>query len=910
MGISCPIPTYSENGCIDEVLLDSNFPRQISLKNEARSTKSELKQNISESDSSCGTVSQNQCPGLMPSGIKGLGSKFLNSELPCVTEVDLSEPLRDSFLQNKLSKTASSLHDSPLGEQDLGNLVSNSASSVQHSQGNLSLCYGTTIACPGVNNQLSNYRQDNTSSFNHNYIMPTSILDNSHPLTSCHLGTDSLENKLSSSSLLCETNQASSQSNKQNEGCLETRPLENNFENSLACSHVSKHKESCLGTGPQKNNVQHRLAPSLLSEQEKHNPEVFLQEQQSENSSILRQYRNSQGTGPLELGPEPSLVSKSCENKPEIKPQGFTSDSKDLTQKSGGNGKSISPSFVDVQLTDTSADDKQISQDPNLTIQRSLKHICTGGVEPDGPLLESRELKKKLDNLQPDELPSGNDSSGQKLFVNKTVSISLKIESSPMLGKETWQITGSGALGKTYPDLLVSETNQSKDISEQKDRFKDQSLETEPTSVSISKHKLLISDNIDLSATEKVPDGTSEADTLDVTDNQNQEGLSYAINGSCYYVNGKIESHRGKFLIDTGSSVSVIGTKVLEHLNLDIPIQPADRKVRKANGGLLDVKGRCNLEIQLDHLTFRQDFIIADIEESLGILGINFLDENGADVKIRKRLLKTKQGKIKLHKRGAQVCNKLQLCENVTIPAQSEAFVKAYMPENSNIQYSLLEPTNRYINQGLLIARTLIDTSDDQMTVSVLNISDKNVKLRESTTLGIAHPVDQISNSSNSTECQTGPDCEIKSGHKECPEFLEPLLQNLSPDLKSDEKQKVSQLLEEFQDVFMSPGGKLGQTCLAEHYIDTGDHKPFKLPCHRIPLFKRPIIEKEISKMLEQNVIEPSASPWNSPICLVSKKQTGEWRFCVDLRALNSITKLDTYPLPRIDETLERLSNS
>ena len=48
------------------------------------------------------------------------------------------------------------------------------------------------------------------------------------------------------------------------------------------------------------------------------------------------------------------------------------------------------------------------------------------------------------------------------------------------------------------------------------------------------------------------------------------------------------------------------------------------------------------------------------------------------DVKITKRLLKAKQGKIKLHKRGAKVCNKLQLCENVTIPAQSEAFIKTY----------------------------------------------------------------------------------------------------------------------------------------------------------------------------------------------------------------------------------------
>ena len=64
----------------------------------------------------------------------------------------------------------------------------------------------------------------------------------------------------------------------------------------------------------------------------------------------------------------------------------------------------------------------------------------------------------------------------------------------------------------------------------------------------------------------------------------------------------------------------------------------------------------------------------------------------------------------------------------------------------------------------------------------------------------------------------------------------------------------------------MSPEAKLGQTNIAEHFIDTGDHKPFKLPCRRIPLFKRPIVQKEIQKILDQDIIEPSASPWNSPI--------------------------------------------
>ena len=123
------------------------------------------------------------------------------------------------------------------------------------------------------------------------------------------------------------------------------------------------------------------------------------------------------------------------------------------------------------------------------------------------------------------------------------------------------------------------------------------------------------------------------------------------------------------------------------------------------------------------------------------------------------------------------------------------------------------------------------------------------------------------------------------------------------------EKQKLSFLVGEFQDVFMSPDGKLGQTNLAEHYIDTGDTKPFKMPCRRIPLFKKHVVESEIKKMLDQDVIEPSTSPWNFPICLVAKK-SGEWRFCVDLRALNKVTKLDSFPLPRIDETLDKLSGS
>ena len=287
------------------------------------------------------------------------------------------------------------------------------------------------------------------------------------------------------------------------------------------------------------------------------------------------------------------------------------------------------------------------------------------------------------------------------------------------------------------------------------------------------------------SATGKVPNGTPGVGEQDVNNTPIEEsGFSYAMSGSCYYVNGRIDTCRGKFLIDTGSSISVVATEVLGKLNQKINIEPTDRKVRTANGGLLDIKGTCSLSIRLDHLTFQQEFIIADVEESLGILGVNFLDQYRADIKIKKRILKTDQGKVKLHKHGAQVCNKLQLYENVTIPAQSETLDKAYMPDSCLTQSSAREPSNRYFNRGLPTTRTLLDSTQNQMKMSVLNSSDAYIKLRES--LEAAQPVDQVSSFSDENECIQKPDG--KTGNKKFPLRSEQSFENFSTELNSEEK--------------------------------------------------------------------------------------------------------------------------
>lgn len=117
----------------------------------------------------------------------------------------------------------------------------------------------------------------------------------------------------------------------------------------------------------------------------------------------------------------------------------------------------------------------------------------------------------------------------------------------------------------------------------------------------------------------------------------------------------------------------------------------------------------------------------------------------------------------------------------------------------------------------------------------------------------------------------------------------------------------VQTLIQEFRDLFTELKGLPPQREFDHSIPLLPGAKLVNLRPYRYNPAQKNKIEKQVSEMLRQGVIQLSNSPFASPVLLVQKKD-GTWRFCVDYRRLNASTVKNRYPLPIIDELLDELA--
>ena len=128
-------------------------------------------------------------------------------------------------------------------------------------------------------------------------------------------------------------------------------------------------------------------------------------------------------------------------------------------------------------------------------------------------------------------------------------------------------------------------------------------------------------------------------------------------------------------------------------------------------------------------------------------------------------------------------------------------------------------------------------------------------------------------------------------------------------DLSASEAVLAADLIRKHEAAFSKDSLDLGYNDLIPHEINVVDDKPVNLPYRRIIPSQMAEVKNLLQDLLDRNVIRKSSSPYASPVVLVRKKD-GQLRLCIDYRSLNSKTKRDAFPLPRIDETLESMGGA
>ncbi|GBN33121.1 hypothetical protein AVEN_20966-1 [Araneus ventricosus] len=179
---------------------------------------------------------------------------------------------------------------------------------------------------------------------------------------------------------------------------------------------------------------------------------------------------------------------------------------------------------------------------------------------------------------------------------------------------------------------------------------------------------------------------------------------------------------------------------------------------------------------------------------------------------------------------------------------------------------------SQVFQKGVLVAATLVDLKREAIPVRVLNLGNKPKTVDKGAVIASCEPaVDIVARPQEFSESQ----------------HLPSILENLEG-LNEEQGTAVSELLQEFQNLFSTSDSDVGSCNMTQHGINTGNHPRIKQYPRRLPLAKKEEAESLVKEMVDNGIIEESSEPWASPIVLVKKKD-GSTRFCVDYRKLNEI---------------------
>ncbi|GFY35188.1 retrovirus-related Pol polyprotein from transposon 412 [Trichonephila clavipes] len=283
------------------------------------------------------------------------------------------------------------------------------------------------------------------------------------------------------------------------------------------------------------------------------------------------------------------------------------------------------------------------------------------------------------------------------------------------------------------------------------------------------------------------------------------------------FIMGHVNELPCNMIIDTGANVSIIRNDLAQKLKEKLIWTPPRVVLQTVTGEKIDIHGKLKVKIQFGDTTYQHAVYVADIADPF-ILGLDFLKEHGFTLDFNKNELRSIHEEVTIFKieHRTESIRQVTANENITIPPRTEIIVPGYIGNDVSFNSGLIGSAENKAN-GLLIASTLVDLSRKTIPVRICNVTEK-------------------------------------------PRVFQKENAELSP----EQKISAERLFQEFEDVFSRNSSDIGHTTVTQHRIDTADHPPIKQHPRRLPFAKQEEVGTLLREMQENDIIEPSSSPWAS----------------------------------------------
>lgn len=359
---------------------------------------------------------------------------------------------------------------------------------------------------------------------------------------------------------------------------------------------------------------------------------------------------------------------------------------------------------------------------------------------------------------------------------------------------------------------------------------------------------------------------------------------------SKYFKTATVNGQNLDCFIDFGSQCTLLRESAAKNLvdSLSVSELPV---LRGFGDSVVNCLGKCNVEIDVDLAKATVEaFIVPDhlLQVPL-LLGQTFTEQDHVVVLKTNDQLKitvNSAKSIKLYVSNTVTVNEYTEIDVYTKPTYTGAvFIESSMCQNIQRPYEVLQ--------------SVVQITEGLGKIVVKGPSGSGVELSKDILILRALPLNEVQS--------------LKINRIErCPNNttvsqIEDSMIHVDSDIGSEHAVKLTKLLNDYRDCFAFSAKELGCVTNTEMNIKLNDTTPVVYRPYRLSHSERKVVRDMVQELEDSGIVKESSSDYASPVILVRKK-TGDYRLCVDFRALNKKTVKEHYPLPRIDDQLDSLS--